>query len=578
MATVPENLEKILQARYGEEVRGAIYDSIKNIYSFANGEIQEELYVDVVSLATYPGVIAHDVNGYRIDQISNWYHTGVIPVIPNSYIYLNGTLGALAREGYVDYFFMSTQDESDITNNFNVTKGSFSSKVINGTLKVPNGAFGLAINIRKMSDDHPSLRLVYPISEIVANLNAKNLYSKAVNNRYNNAESYFPVAEHPEHVSGTEYIDGAGMLRTTSNDIPVYPSQFIKVPENGTLIIQGLMEYLPSSNVPIFVEYSYPEFSPDAMIQSIYSNKQNALGPIPYNDSVYLSIDGDSGVKYVAMNIIGKSTVFWKENDHETASLISSLPVIRERRKKSVFDIVGRLFESRFSSLPIKIKLIGDSITAGMGGTGFEEDGDEIIPGWHVNTKGYCWANLMKQYLEDKGIANVYNYGCSGIDTKTMSDNFYNVVGDDDDLVICMLGTNDRANSNHLSVETYLSAFVRRCIAKNIPVVLMSAPPATVMDENKNESSSPKRIRHMEDIDNSVHNVANSFGMEYISLYDEIRRYCMYSGTPLESLLASDGLHPNDTGYELMFRIIMARLGYQTPVPGATWVTKIEAD
>lgn len=35
MATVPENLEKILTARYGEEVRGAIYDSIKAAYDMA---------------------------------------------------------------------------------------------------------------------------------------------------------------------------------------------------------------------------------------------------------------------------------------------------------------------------------------------------------------------------------------------------------------------------------------------------------------------------------------------------------------------------------------------------------------
>lgn len=35
--TVPENLKKILQARYGEEVRGAIHDSIKSIYDYTEG-------------------------------------------------------------------------------------------------------------------------------------------------------------------------------------------------------------------------------------------------------------------------------------------------------------------------------------------------------------------------------------------------------------------------------------------------------------------------------------------------------------------------------------------------------------
>ena len=36
MATVPENLEKILQARYGEEVRGAIHDSIQELANDIN--------------------------------------------------------------------------------------------------------------------------------------------------------------------------------------------------------------------------------------------------------------------------------------------------------------------------------------------------------------------------------------------------------------------------------------------------------------------------------------------------------------------------------------------------------------
>lgn len=38
MAAVHENLEKILSARYGEEVRGAIHDSIEDIYDYANGK------------------------------------------------------------------------------------------------------------------------------------------------------------------------------------------------------------------------------------------------------------------------------------------------------------------------------------------------------------------------------------------------------------------------------------------------------------------------------------------------------------------------------------------------------------
>ena len=43
MATVPENLEKILQARYGEEVRGAIHDSISGMYTDYNIDVFDQV-------------------------------------------------------------------------------------------------------------------------------------------------------------------------------------------------------------------------------------------------------------------------------------------------------------------------------------------------------------------------------------------------------------------------------------------------------------------------------------------------------------------------------------------------------
>lgn len=50
MATIPENLEKIKTARYGEEVRGAIHDSIEDIYHYANGEQISSLKKDIGDL------------------------------------------------------------------------------------------------------------------------------------------------------------------------------------------------------------------------------------------------------------------------------------------------------------------------------------------------------------------------------------------------------------------------------------------------------------------------------------------------------------------------------------------------
>lgn len=54
MATVPENLEKILQARYGEEVRGAIHDSIESIYNYTADDHIDNSIMDLAT-KTYSG-------------------------------------------------------------------------------------------------------------------------------------------------------------------------------------------------------------------------------------------------------------------------------------------------------------------------------------------------------------------------------------------------------------------------------------------------------------------------------------------------------------------------------------------
>ena len=45
------------------------------------------------------------------------------------------------------------------------------------------------------------------------------------------------------------------------------------------------------------------------------------------------------------------------------------------------------------------IKIIGDSITSGVRGTGFNMDGEQFYQTFKENTNGHCWANSLKQYL-----------------------------------------------------------------------------------------------------------------------------------------------------------------------------------
>ena len=65
-------------------------------------------------------------------------------------------------------------------------------------------------------------------------------------------------------------------------------------------------------------------------------------------------------------------------------------------------DIKNYFSQTLTSNKTTQIKMIGDSITQGVGGTGYLADGEAIACGFQRNNNGYCWANLFKQYIEKK--------------------------------------------------------------------------------------------------------------------------------------------------------------------------------
>ena len=95
----------------------------------------------------------------------------------------------------------------------------------------------------------------------------------------------------------------------------------------------------------------------------------------------------------------------------------------------------------------VKIKLLGDSITHGVGGSGFAQDGEGFIEGFARNTKGYCWANNFKERMESRYNCKVVNNACTGTAIEFVIKNFDTLVDDDDDIILCTIGTNNRHQS-----------------------------------------------------------------------------------------------------------------------------------
>ena len=226
------------------------------------------------------------------------------------------------------------------------------------------------------------------------------------------------------------------------------------------------------------------------------------------------------------------------------------------------------------SDKTVKIKLLGDSITHGVGGSGFCQDGEGFIEGFARNTSGYCWANSFKTNMEARYNCQVINNACTGTTIEFVIKNFDTLVDDDDDIILCTIGTNNRHQSfkyapKHTK-EEHMQAFyenVKRLsqmfkTAKK-DVIFMANIPAS----SKNEQDGPDywRIFHMNDVNDIYLKASFEEGFPLISLYNGFYEYCEREGVSVDSLLG-DGLHPNDKGYDVILSIIEKEIGLAAPI------------
>ena len=222
----------------------------------------------------------------------------------------------------------------------------------------------------------------------------------------------------------------------------------------------------------------------------------------------------------------------------------------------------------------VRIKLLGDSITHGVGGSGFAQNGQPITQGFARNPEGFCWAKLLKDYLESRFDCRVVNNGCTGTTINFILDNFDALVEPEDDIILCTIGTNNRhqyfSQGAKWDRRAHMEGFYQKILALHQrfleagkQVVFMANIPAS----RQNEQDSPEgtengywRIIHMNDIYDLYSKASLERGFPLIRMYTLFMDYCLSRGITLDSLLA-DGLHPNDEGYRVMFRLLLRELG-----------------
>ena len=217
-----------------------------------------------------------------------------------------------------------------------------------------------------------------------------------------------------------------------------------------------------------------------------------------------------------------------------------------------------------------KIVLGGDSITHGVGGTGFAQDGDLIIAAtnrtgqMNRNPNGYCWAKLFKEYIETSYNATVTNNGCTGTYSGWWDEFKADLIPPGTDLFILTIGTNDRNNSAYTgttreaqlaSYYTHIKSIVEYCLAQGTRVLLCSSIPASASDEGMTT-----RLASVFEFNAVLQRVASEYNMDYFDLYSAIYYRLRDDGKIVDEYLP-DGLHPNDALYKIMFYEYMRGFG-----------------
>ena len=227
------------------------------------------------------------------------------------------------------------------------------------------------------------------------------------------------------------------------------------------------------------------------------------------------------------------------------------------------------------SDKKVRIKLLGDSITHGVSGTGFAQNGETIIT-WGTTTykrnpDGVCWANMFRDYMAENYDCTVVNNACTGRDIEFIISNFDTLVDEEDDLIICAIGTNNRQQYHtenggvRYTDEEFYADFYAKILqlynmfkAANKTVIFIANIPAS--EANEQDGSNYWRVLHMDDIRDAYVEASDECGFPMIDLYDMFNAYCEENSIALDTLLA-DGLHPNDAGYRIMFELIVEALG-----------------
>lgn len=199
------------------------------------------------------------------------------------------------------------------------------------------------------------------------------------------------------------------------------------------------------------------------------------------------------------------------------------------------------------------IRLIGDSITAGMGCDGFSlgsSTGRVIYDGprgrfLEMPTDVGCWANEMRMYALRNGVDDFTNAGICGAKMQWLAESPDSWIGDGADVIVVMLGTNDLVTSPQdeyrTNAEVGLGAVSQRCRC-----LIVMSPPINARFDSVNLYGTDVTDRILRDI-------CSDHGWCFVSQFDTL--------SFLNGDMCWDMCHPTTQGSDKMWSKMMLELG-----------------
>ena len=245
---------------------------------------------------------------------------------------------------------------------------------------------------------------------------------------------------------------------------------------------------------------------------------------------------------------IEQAVTDWLDDHPDATTTVTDGSLTTSKLSQSAYMQVGDLTDIGrmiINGTITKIDFIGNSVVAGVGGTGY--DGNHLAPS--PNSTGYCFTNVMRKYLAEKYGCTVVNQGMSGASIEDIEVYMNTIFSTGSQCAIYFADINDRNSSAEWNTfMSHLPGFITTALGK---VKYFAVIPQYPTRSDLAVSSS--------DADAFIAG-ATMERCYYGSLRKKWLDYITIHGLTTLALTA-DAYHPNDLGYYHMWKMVCEMLG-----------------